>query len=79
MFVLVRLARSVVLLSGSTWLFLVPESLSGQVEAMLTTLNKQAFATTHSLFIDGKLANTSLAPLIVGGVRWLMGWRSFQG
>lgn len=67
---------SVVQSAGSAWLFLVPASLADQVEAILASLNKRALNTAR---LDGKIARpSSLMPMLVGGVRWLFGWKSLE-
>lgn len=63
---------------GDAALFAVmpgPASKSGTIGTLLGALDKQAFTTTHSIFVDGILSQTSLAPIVVDGVRWLLGWR----
>lgn len=61
---------------GSAWLVLVPKALADQMEAILCSLNMRAHGTTRGALTDGKLARPSLMPLLVGGVRWLMGGRN---
>lgn len=64
---------------SSAWLFLMPTSVAGKAEAVLSSLNKRTLATTRGgILADGKMARPSVSLLLIGGCRWLLGLKSLE-